>query len=167
MSYNGWANHETWLVAVWIDNDEKLLDRVIAAGVETAQTCIENDEHPVSTTRHLMVQYLEDLFTDMLTDGQPAIVCDFVGSALANVDWRTLAPRYTPTIYAVGSNMPGYMPDEVPALVIGFDEAVQICREYVMEDDEDLDEAEVLLGLKTDESYTTANRVHWIVEATE
>jgi hypothetical protein len=74
--YNGWKNYETWLVALWIDNDKGLQEmaREIAKGKG------KNYEKAMA---------LKELIEDMnpLNEGSGLFV-DLMTAALGNVNWK-------------------------------------------------------------------------------
>tara|TARA_B110000908_G_scaffold71176_1_gene85901 strand:+ start:20864 stop:21112 length:249 start_codon:yes stop_codon:yes gene_type:complete len=77
MAYNGYTNHETWLVSIWME--------------ETLRMLIQENE--MITNRHmydLVYEYIE------MEDGNPASLRkDLVSSALNAVNWRELYDLYT------------------------------------------------------------------------
>jgi len=77
MAYNGYTNHETWLVNLWME--------------EPLRELIQSDE--MITNRHmydLVYDYIE------MENGNPASLReDLIGSALSVVNWRELYDLYT------------------------------------------------------------------------
>ena len=77
MAYNGYTNHETWLVNLWME--------------EPLRELIQSDE--MITNRHmydLVYEYIE------MENGNPASLReDLIGSALGSVNWRELYDLYT------------------------------------------------------------------------
>lgn len=57
--YNGWTNYETWLTALWIDNDEYLMEEMRGAPAEQIKDWYEArvDE---------MFPHGDNLFSDIL-----------------------------------------------------------------------------------------------------
>lgn len=77
MAYNGYTNHETWLVNLWME--------------EPLRELIQSDE--MINNRHmydLVYEYIE------MENGNPASLReDLIGSALSDVNWRELYDLYT------------------------------------------------------------------------
>lgn len=86
----GWSNHETWLVALWLENDQKnyqrtneLVRKVIAHHGE-----IEYDGGTLShNLKHLVESMVEE-------SGAEGFILHLVNAALSEVDWFELATSY-------------------------------------------------------------------------
>ena len=81
--YNGWTNHATWLVHLYITNTKNIYDEVLD----------EIDDLPKETARNL-----RDLIEDrtmvneyIQRDDYQHLVDDLVISALREVDWYEIA----------------------------------------------------------------------------
>jgi hypothetical protein len=72
--YNGWSNYETWLVALWLNNDQVSYNALeaIKAGSESEQRKAE---------------CLEELVRELYELEPVGIVADLVNSAFARVNW--------------------------------------------------------------------------------
>jgi len=76
--YNGWVNYETWLVALWIDNDQGLYEearRIVREGGD-------------------LKDYIEEIICLSFGDESSwptGLVGDLLTSALAEVEWRDIA----------------------------------------------------------------------------
>jgi hypothetical protein len=79
-TYNGWTNHETWLVNLWLNNDEgsyhELLE--IVANAES----LHDAAHRVSAT---VTERAENNMTE-----EASITNDLITSALGNVNWKEI-----------------------------------------------------------------------------
>ena len=85
--YSGWTNKPTWLLALWIDNEQGLQQMVAEAA--------KNDRDDV----YLLSGWLQDMFTDELYLDLPAsMYSDLLTWALAYVDWDSLAQHYIEAI---------------------------------------------------------------------
>lgn len=77
MAYNGYTNHETWLVNLWMG--------------EPLRELIQSDE--MITAKHmydLVYEYIE------MENGNPTSLREnLIGSALRSVNWRELYDLYT------------------------------------------------------------------------
>ena len=77
MAYNGYTNHETWLVNLWME--------------EPLRELIQSDE--MVNNRHmynLVYDHIE------MENGNPVSLReDLIGSALGSVNWRELYDLYT------------------------------------------------------------------------
>lgn len=94
-TYNGWSNRETWLVNLWLTNEEGSY-RMIQEWVdeEIADT---DDADSVADRRDDAAQALADrleaMHDDALSEIMPThgVFNDLLIGALARVDWREIA----------------------------------------------------------------------------
>jgi len=85
--YNGWANYETWLVNVWMTNEEgssRYWDDV-------ARRCYDEDD-PEGSTRKLAKRLEYELA--QVPDDLSGFHKDLMNAALGEVDWDELASHY-------------------------------------------------------------------------
>lgn len=78
-SYNGWTNHSTWLVNLWLTNDE-----YTESGLRMA-------------VRYGGHEGLKDYVYELLDDSGIAsgtMWYDMITSCLSDVDWREIAGHY-------------------------------------------------------------------------
>ncbi len=129
--YNGWSNYETWCVNLWVDNEPGGSDYWRERAEALVQSAIDDDE---TDPKASAVTALEDEIQSQHEENAPevsGVYSDLLTAALGAVDWREIAHHYIDdvTVYSAGWNMPGYMPDNVPALFTDCDAA----REYIAE----------------------------------
>lgn len=81
MSYNGWTNYETWLVAVWLDNEEPSYHAVREA---------VRDSGPRNAAKAIR-ELVEEL---VLPPGNGGLAHDLITGALSEVNWSEIAEHY-------------------------------------------------------------------------
>ena len=74
--YNGWTNRETWLVSLWLNNDQDNYKVLLEA--------LERNETDFKRAEWLNSQ-LEDLMSDLPLEA--SLWSDLLGTALARVNW--------------------------------------------------------------------------------
>ena len=74
---NGWKNHATWLVSLWLDEDGF-------------------DESMVPDSRYDAAQTIKEWVDDLIADqnSTAGLAADLIASALSDVDWYELADKY-------------------------------------------------------------------------
>jgi hypothetical protein len=72
--YNGWSNYETWLVALWLDNDQASYNALEALRAE-------------SGSDYSKAERLEELVREMYEFEPVGLVSDLVNASLGRVDW--------------------------------------------------------------------------------
>jgi hypothetical protein len=77
--YSGWPNYETWLVNLWLDNDERTYRHWRAEASKL--------------TAWELARVLETAHKDTSYDltGATGLWADLIGAALSRVDWRSIA----------------------------------------------------------------------------
>ena len=76
--YNGWTNRETWLVNLWMHENQSEVRHF----TEQAKTLIPSE----------LAECLEDYYSEVLPQ-MPGVYADLLAGALANVNWRELAKQ--------------------------------------------------------------------------
>lgn len=143
-TYNGWTNYETWLVNLWIDNDQGSQEHYQELARETLQRCIDDDEDKddaVSAFADLLKEEHEEAQDQCV--GVSGVFADLLNAAMGSVDWREIARHYIDDIevFAAGWNTPGCLPDNPPAMFLDNDDALEyIATEIERADEESEDE---------------------------
>lgn len=100
-TYNGCTNYETWLVKLWIDNEESAQNY----WKSVASECLENAEATTYSTQEeeaitALADHLEAHHKDTVTEGcgifhqdlgTASVFHDLLNSALQEVNWREIA----------------------------------------------------------------------------
>jgi len=91
--YNGWTNYETWLVKLWMDNEEgaQRLWRSIAGDAIQQITETKYEWESVDDAR---VSALADLLKEWHDGNMPegsGVYADLLSAALNEVEWREIA----------------------------------------------------------------------------
>jgi hypothetical protein len=181
--YNGWTNYETWLVKLWMDNEQGANDYWEELALECMANALDEEidnENAKDNARNSLAERLQDQHEDFVNELLPkaGFATDLMSSALGRVNWREIAEHYVDEIpvYCVGFNMPGYMPDSEPAMFLDFDTARESIKESFernVEADESVSEEqinEVLDGIASwkdsgkNWGFTFGNLAYWIVQ---
>lgn len=94
MEYNGFKNKATWLVSLWLNNEE----HIYTYWRNVAHT-IGRQYPPMNEAVGRLADRLEDCFQGMAVDAletnptNPMFI-DILQSALADVDWETIAEHF-------------------------------------------------------------------------
>ena len=99
--YNGWANRQTWIVGLWIDNDHATYNRVVQE-VEYLKERAPDASQVLAgiwTVEQYIKFKLADWIKEIITFGNPladdaSLYSDLLGYALAMVDWQEVASHY-------------------------------------------------------------------------
>ncbi len=89
--HNGWANYETWLTALWIDNDRGSYEH------RRDLTCQIKDSYPDDEEKQ--AYELGDLLKDWISEQNPlsdqaSLFVDLINAALSEVNWREIAVNF-------------------------------------------------------------------------
>jgi hypothetical protein len=94
-TYNGYTNYQTWLVSVWMDNDEGVHDHWIEIAKEEYSRAEESKylsklQDAKCNLAELLKDYHEDGMSELRIDG---LYADLLNDALECVDWIEIAGK--------------------------------------------------------------------------
>lgn len=104
-TYNGWTNRETWLVALWINNDqgwqESVHDSIKSAGGHFPADRAPDDLPDLTpyTAGEAVRENVEGILDMLAEDGEQTSLTsglfgDLLGTALARVNWTELGESF-------------------------------------------------------------------------
>ena len=94
--YNGWTNYETWLVNLWMDNEQGSQEY----WQEEAQSAWNNAEPGTydwqtreSEATSALADSLKDWHEELASEqvGDAGVFSDLIGAALGSVNWQEIA----------------------------------------------------------------------------
>lgn len=94
--YNGWYNYETWVVNLWMDNEEGIHDY----WREQAQEIYKETEPTDNTPKTIQAKWnLANIIKEQITENNPLIeeatlYSDLMSAALSEVNWDEIANHF-------------------------------------------------------------------------
>ena len=77
-TYNGWSNRETWLVSLWLNNDESLYSQLLSA--------VEQNES-ASVKAEWLAERVQEQLDWHLEDQEASRWIDMIRGSFYRVDW--------------------------------------------------------------------------------
>lgn len=104
--YNGWKNYETWVMALWIDNDAGSYEwsreqarEAFEQGADEmpANSGPEDDAAKLREVAYTLAQTLRDEYETAMYDWMPepaSVFSDLLLSGFGEIDWHEIASNY-------------------------------------------------------------------------
>ena len=92
-TYNGYANYETWLISVQIDNDQHSIEFFVDAAKHHYD--ISEDQKYFTKKEEAIIsfaEYMKEWYEENINIG--GLWRDMILAALGTVDWHELAGKY-------------------------------------------------------------------------
>ncbi len=89
-TYNGWTNYETWLVKLWMDNDQGSSEHWQERAQEVFK--VDGDESARSLADLLKDEH-EEHYLEVLRHAKQecSLLSDLIGAAMSEVNWHEIA----------------------------------------------------------------------------
>lgn len=89
-NYNGWTNYETWLTALWIDNDYGTYSYRCDLVKKIKEECLDEKNR-----QHKLAASLKDWIEEQNPLIENAnLFSDLLNSALSEIDWNDIAESF-------------------------------------------------------------------------
>ena len=85
VSYNGWTNYETWLVGLWLSNDQ---------GTDQYYRELAAAHGAEGLNNGTMATAFRDSVEESLPDLGATLAADLMGAALSEVNWQEVARSF-------------------------------------------------------------------------
>jgi hypothetical protein len=136
-SHNGWTNYQTWVVNLWIDNDEGMHETMREWAQECMQDAIDKGcdaDSARNDATYELGQRIEQWHDEYAPETQ-GVFADLLTRALGQVNWYEIAENYIDDLelFCAGWNMPGYLPDSEPSLFTDADKALDYIKNEISE----------------------------------
>jgi len=95
--YNGWTNYETWLCALWWDNDQGLYSMRGEQAEELVRDhspLDENDGYGRMEAEIAFAGWIEDFTKENLLPEIEGFAADLLNSAVSEINWREIAENW-------------------------------------------------------------------------
>lgn len=99
-TYNGWKNYPTWVVNLWLSNDEGLYNEALDLTRETLES-----DHPTSpywtveeSHRFNVADKFKEWVADLADLDEASFRVDLLGYALDQVDWHEIADAWIESV---------------------------------------------------------------------
>lgn len=89
-TYQGWKNHATWAVALWVDNDPGTYEH----RRELARAAIDDAKQGARQAYGIYADALKKWIEEEAPDLGATLWADLLASALGQVDWYELAKHW-------------------------------------------------------------------------
>lgn len=87
-TYNGWTNYETWLCALWWDNNQGLY----LMHADKAHELARQNNRPDAEI--VFAEWIETFTRDELIPELSGFPADLMGAALSEINWREIAESW-------------------------------------------------------------------------
>ena len=90
--YNGWTNYETWVVNLWMDNEEGIHDYWLEVAEDAYSDEAKEQNHfsKIEDAACILADRLKDHHEENRPE-LPGVYGDLIGAALSEVNWREIA----------------------------------------------------------------------------
>ncbi|MFO0890975.1 MAG: hypothetical protein U0790_17760 [Isosphaeraceae bacterium] len=98
-TYNGFANYETWAVALWLGNDEGTYRYWRDAAADAKRpgavnsTMLQRDMRASAAPKYRLAERLKDEVTEEAPE-LDGVFADLLHAALSEVDWHEVAETF-------------------------------------------------------------------------
>lgn len=89
--YNGWHNFETWLVNLWIDNEESSQEHWRTVAQEIWDWLPKDQEYRKDEASRTLSESLKSHFEEANPCQGSGFWTDLMGAALSEVNWHEIA----------------------------------------------------------------------------
>jgi hypothetical protein len=99
-TYNGWTNHETWLTALWLDNDESTYRHLRDLALEVwrkaprSQAVADWGWSREEAAECRLAELIQEFVEERNTVEAHTLYADLMCAAICNVNWHEIARHY-------------------------------------------------------------------------